>query len=170
MCCLEPGTIFYSLLKCPPDEVGIYMYGYNFVAYDIAAFSGHGYGKPTYGELIDVFVELEGRAGAADLLCSEICRRYPGLMIGRPSRLFDTIQRIVGPTRASLRGTAKLTGSPLASYRRRVWEPRIRTTGKYSSNEDIKTYYFIYFYRECHGVSTRTKRTGPKPGSIVFNS
>ena len=90
-------------------------------------FSGCGYGKPTYGEHIDIFVWVE--ADAADLLCSEICRRYPNLLVGRPSRLFDTVQRIVGPTRASLRGTAKLTGSPLVSYRRRVWEPRIRTTG-----------------------------------------
>ena len=75
-------------------------------------------------------MELEGQADVADLLCTEICRRYPGISVGRPSRLFDTIQRIVGPTRPSLRGTAKLTGSPLASYRRRVWEPRIRNTGK----------------------------------------
>ena len=31
--------------------------------------------------------------------------------------------------RPALRGSAKLPGSPLASYRRRVWEPRIRNTG-----------------------------------------
>ena len=106
------------------------MYKFSYAAFDIAAsFLGRGYGKPTYGELIDIFVGFEGQADAADLLCSEICRRYPNLSVGRPSRLFDTVQRIVGPTRASLRGTAKLTGSPLVSYRRRVWEPRIRTTG-----------------------------------------
>ena len=91
---------------------------------------GHGYAKPNYGELIDIFTQLEGQADTVDLLCSEICRRYPGISVGRRSRLFDTIQWIVGPTGPPLRGTAKLTGSPLASYRRRVWEPRIRTKGK----------------------------------------
>ncbi len=49
----------------------------------------------------------------------------------------------MGRRRVSLGGTAKLTGSPLASERRRVWEPRIRTTGKSYSSEDLKTYYFI---------------------------
>ena len=48
--------------------------------------------------------------------------------ISRPSRFFDTIQRIVGPTKPSLQGEAKL---PLASYRRRVWELRIRNKGKF---------------------------------------
>ena len=139
MCCscLVPGTIsVYTQLamclpKCPPDEVFMhdftrFVYLFIFAALVI----GHGCGKPTYGELIDIFTELEGRADTADLLYSEICRRYPDISVGRPSRLFDTIQRIVGPTRPSLRGTAKLNGSPLASYRRRVWEPRIRTKGK----------------------------------------
>jgi hypothetical protein len=41
----------------------------------------------------------------------------------------DSIQRIVGPTRPFLLGAAKLTGSPLASYRKRVWQPRIRNEG-----------------------------------------
>ena len=57
---------------------------------------------------IEIFMELEGQADTADLLCSEICRQYPGISVGRPSRLFDTIQQIEGPTRPSLRGTAKL--------------------------------------------------------------
>ena len=50
--------------------------------------------------------------------------------MSRPTRFFDAVQRIVGPTRPSLRGSAKLTGSPLASYRRRVWQPRVRNTSK----------------------------------------
>ena len=94
---------------------------YDYVAFDICCF---------YGELTDIFTEFEGRADVTDLLCSKICRRYPGILVGRPSRLFDTIQQIVGPMRPSPRGTAKLTGSPLASYWRRVWEPHIRNTGK----------------------------------------
>ena len=50
------------------------MYEFSYAAFDIAAlFSGRRYGKPTYGELIDIFVGLEGQADAADLLCSEIC-------------------------------------------------------------------------------------------------
>ena len=121
-----------SATKClPPEKVYVYFTICVAVTFDLALFivGRNGCDKPTYGELIDIFVKVEAQANAQDLLCSEILRRYPRISIGRPSRLFDTVQRIVGPTRPSLRGTAKLIGSPLASYRRRVWEPRIRTTG-----------------------------------------
>ena len=87
-----------------------------------------GCSNPTYGELIDLLTELEGRANTVDLLCSTICKQYPNISVSRPMRLFDTIKRIAGPTRPSLRGPAKLAGSPLATYRKRVWKPRTRTT------------------------------------------
>jgi len=90
--------------------------------------------NPTYGELIDTFEEVEGRPDAADLLCVELCQRYPHIKIGRPSRLLDTVKRLIAPTRPSMLGPAKLTGLPLANYRRRVWEPRIRSTGTGESN------------------------------------
>jgi hypothetical protein len=84
---------------------------------------------PTYGELIDVFEEFEGRPDAADLLCMELCQRYPHIKIGRSSRLLYTVKCFIAPTRPNTLGSAKLTGSPLAHFRKRVWEPRIRTTG-----------------------------------------
>ena len=108
-------------------------------------------------------MELEGQADVADLLCSEICKRYPSMSVSRPSRLFDTI---VGPTRPSLRGTAKLTGSPLASYRRNVCEPVSELQVKYSNNENI----FRFIFREYHCVSTRTDRAKTIPGNTVFKS
>ena len=74
-------------------------------------------------------MELEGRLDVEDVLSSEIRVRFPGVPVGRPSRFYDTVKRIVGPTKPSVRGPPKLVGSPLASYRKRVWEPRIRTTG-----------------------------------------
>ena len=86
--------------------------------------------NPTYGDLIDIFERHEGEKHATELIFSEVRRRYPCVSVSRPTRFFDTVRRIVGPTRPSLRGTAKLTGSPLASYRRRVWEPRIRNTSR----------------------------------------
>ena len=85
--------------------------------------------NPTYGELIDTFEEVEGFPDAADLLCAKLCKRHPNIKVGRPSRLLDTAKRLIAPTRPNMLGPAKLTGSPLAHYRRRVWEPRIRTTG-----------------------------------------
>ena len=85
--------------------------------------------KPTYGELIDIFERLDGQPNAPDMLSAEITKRYPGLSVSRPSRLYDTVKRIAGPTLPSLHGAAKLTGSPLASYRKRNWEPRIRNPG-----------------------------------------
>ena len=71
-------------------------------------------------------------------------RQYPTVEVGRPSRVYDTISRLVGPTRPSLRGPAKLTGSPLASYRKRIWLPRIRNTnaGKMTTIAHIK--YFAH--------------------------
>ena len=91
--------------------------------------------EPTYGELIDLYIELEGKANLQDCLFSEISGRFPQLSLGRPTRVLDTIKRIIAPTRPSLRGPAKITGSGLAAYRKRVWRPRIRTSlkGRYDN-------------------------------------
>lgn len=88
---------------------------------------------PTHGELIDL-LEVEGRP---DVFCTELCQRYPHIKIGWPSRLLDTVKRLVAPTRASTLGPAKLTGSPLAHYRKRIWEPRIRTAGTGDTINDL---------------------------------
>lgn len=80
---------------------------------------------PTYGDLIDLYAEF----GSDDhMLCSEISKRFPSISVKRPGRVADTVSRIVAPaTTVSLNNrTVKLTGSPLRSYRQRVWKPRIR--------------------------------------------
>lgn len=68
----------------------------------------------------------EDQSNAEHLLYSEILERHPIISSKRPGRLFNSIQKIVAPTKASLKGPAKLPeGSLLSSYRRRVWQPRI---------------------------------------------
>lgn len=84
--------------------------------------------KPTYGDLIDLLKKVEGQPDAANLLFMEVRQNYPSIPIGRPNRLLDTVKRIAAPTQSSLHGGAKLSGSPLATYRKRSWEPRIRNT------------------------------------------
>ena len=87
---------------------------------------------PTYGEVIDLYEAFGERPDAAHLLCSEMSKLYPCIPTKRPGRLFDSVKRIVAPTRPSLKGAAKVTGSPLASYRKRIWEPRVRTAERYT--------------------------------------
>lgn len=67
----------------------------------------------TYGELIDLFEQFEGEPNASDLLCAEISKQYSNISVNRPGRLFDVISRIVAPVKPSLRGKAKLSGTPL---------------------------------------------------------
>ena len=78
---------------------------------------------PTYGVLID----LLDRNDEAHLY-SEFKSMYPLIPVGRPKRFYETVQRIAAPTRPSLISGPKLHGSPLRSYRRRLWEPRIRNS------------------------------------------
>ena len=87
--------------------------------------------KPTYGDLIQKLEAAEEQSktseeSVSDLLVSCFHRQYPSIPIGRPSRFHDTVQRIAAPTRQT-RGR-QLGGSPLRSYLRRVWMPRIRNT------------------------------------------
>ena len=83
--------------------------------------------NPTYGELINLLTKFEGQPDAADLLCSELSARYPHLSVSHPTRLLDIIKCLAGPTRPSIRGPTKLVGTPLATYRKRVWKARTRT-------------------------------------------
>lgn len=82
--------------------------------------AGSDRGKSTYGELIDLFDE----ALDSDDLCAKFKSRYPEIKIGR--RFYDTVSRIASPTKPSLTGKCSITGTQLATYRRRTWEPRIR--------------------------------------------
>ncbi len=86
---------------------------------------------PTYGELIDLFEEVEKEHfNDENVLCQQFKDLYPDVTIGRPRRFFETVKRLIAPVRPSLRGTVSLTGSALASYRRRVWVPRVRNAAK----------------------------------------
>ena len=88
--------------------------------------------KPTYGELIEMLLSAEEEAkingeSISELLLSIFRRRYPHISIGRASRFYDTVRRIAAPTQSSTR-LRQLDGSPLRSYLKRVWMPRIRNT------------------------------------------
>ena len=85
---------------------------------------------PTYGELINLLetaeIERNAETSVADLLAAKFCEKYRNIPINRPSRFLDTIKRIAAPTRPCAIGQRKLEGSPLRSYLRRRWVPRIR--------------------------------------------
>ena len=61
-------------------------------------------------------------------LCSNFKKLYPHIRIARPKRFYDTVSRIAAPTKPSCKGDSKLCGSPLATYRKREWVPRVRNT------------------------------------------
>ena len=82
----------------------------------------------TYGQIIDIFEECDQTSpGDATHLTAAFKKVTPVLNVGRPGRFYDTIVRIVAPTRPALQNEkAALHGTPLHSYRERVWIPRIR--------------------------------------------
>ena len=91
------------------------------------------YKVPTYGELIRMLevAEMEAETSemsVAAILEAEFHHNYLHIQISRPSRFFDTVKRIAVPTRLSTIGRRKLNGSPLRSYLKRHWTPRIRNT------------------------------------------
>ena len=89
---------------------------------------------PTYGELIDMLKISEKKAETlsnscvAELLTAEFRHKFPQIPINRPGRFLDTVRRLEAPTRLSSLGKRKLDGSPLTSYLKRRWIPRIRNT------------------------------------------
>lgn len=96
--------------------------------------------KPTYGELIDLFEVTT----SADDLYEKFHDQYPNIKVGRVDRFFDTVSRITAPTKPSLTGKCSLTGSPLISYRKRHWEPRIRN--KYGNMQHLFIIYNFNFH------------------------
>ena len=91
------------------------------------------YKVPTYGELIRMLEVAEMEAETSEISVAELLEvtfhcNYPHISISRPSRFFDTVKRIAAPTRPSAIGHRKLNGSPLRSYLKRHWKPRIRNT------------------------------------------
>ena len=89
-----------------------------------------GNGGLTYGQIIDLFEECDRASpGDAMYLATAFTKAAPVLNVGRPGRFYDSIVRIVAPTRPALRNEkAALQGTPLRSYRNRVWMPRIRNS------------------------------------------
>ena len=84
-------------------------------------------GEPTYGDLIKLLEEAESAGGpTAEALVVKFSSWFPHIPISRSNRFLDTIRRIAAPTRPSTVGGAKLEGSPLRSYLKRHWAPRIR--------------------------------------------
>ena len=83
--------------------------------------------RPTYGELIDLLEKSEKEAPLDyEALCSVFQQQYPHIRIARPKRFYDTVNRIAAPTKPSSKGDSKLCGSPLVTYRKREWLPRVR--------------------------------------------
>ena len=88
---------------------------------------------PSIGELIDLLeaAQIAHKTGSeaktvAEILTERFTSKYPHIQINRPSRFLDTVNRLAAPTKPSSIGEAKLSGSPLAHYRRRQWSPRNR--------------------------------------------
>ena len=88
--------------------------------------------KPSYGELIDILNAAESEAAksrnthTSTLLLEKFKQSYKHVSISQPECFYDTVCRIAAPTKPSLKGTAKLLGSPLVTYRRRTWVPKIQ--------------------------------------------
>lgn len=85
---------------------------------------------PLYGELIDMLDEAENEADSpgcvSHLLLQKFKNRYEDITVDRPEHFYDTVCRIAAPTKPSMRGVAKLTGSPLTTYKQRKWVPKVR--------------------------------------------
>ena len=81
---------------------------------------------PTYGELMEN--SEKDAPSDYDALYSVFQQQYPHVKISRPKRFYDAVNRIAAPTKPSSKGDSKLCGSPLATYRKRVWKPRVRNT------------------------------------------
>jgi len=78
---------------------------------------------PTYGQLIDIFTSNSPDEESA---FSDFQTEFPEFPVGRKDRFLESVQRIVAPIKPSMIGDSKLIGSHLQSYRKRIWQPRIR--------------------------------------------
>ena len=83
--------------------------------------------------MIDLLTEVEKQISEniVNALFDKFSKLYPNVMIGRPSRFCDTVKRKAAPTIPSLIGPSKLSGSPLVSYRKRIWIPKVQQQGSY---------------------------------------
>ena len=83
---------------------------------------------PSYGEMIDLLSDVE--KDVPETLCTKFRKLYPYIPIGRPDRFHDTIKWLAAPTRPSIKGPSKLQGSPLVTYRKRIWIPKTNNKPK----------------------------------------
>uniref|UniRef100_A0A1X7VX47 Uncharacterized protein n=1 Tax=Amphimedon queenslandica TaxID=400682 RepID=A0A1X7VX47_AMPQE len=93
---------------------------------------------PTFADLIDLLEEAEDLSAAIGKSVSEVLYSlfricYPHVTVGRQQRLYIAAKGAAGPTRSSLRGARKLSGSSLSLYRAKEWLPRSRTQLESSS-------------------------------------
>ena len=117
---------------------------------------------PTYGELLEMLKRAERKASqshgcTSQLLLNELKGSYPDIPIGRPGRFLDTVKRIAAPT---LTGKGKLGGTPLRSYLKRQWSPRIRNTTTqgslmYSLHNYYKTQAYICIVIHIHALGSQ---------------
>ena len=80
--------------------------------------------------MIDLLAEVEQEESESipNTLFDRFSTLYPNVVLGRPSRFYDTVKRIAAPTKPSSVGPSKLSGSPLVSYRKRIWAPKVKKT------------------------------------------
>ena len=97
----------------------------------------------TYGDLIDLYESVMISATSAegkqsqDLFIEGMHESFPGYHLSRPKRFIETVQR-----RPSFRGPPKLSGSPLLTYCKRTWKPRVPSSGADSQCCYISIYTF----------------------------
>ena len=118
-CLVKSGIFAGHSSKFCLDHLNISVCNYDYIS--------SAYEKPTYGELIYLLEEVEQESpNDESLLYSKFKVLYPNIYVGRPRRFYETLTRLAAPTKSSLRGKVSLTGSPLTSYRKRTWQPRLR--------------------------------------------
>jgi hypothetical protein len=105
---------------------------------------------PTFGDLIDLLEEAEECSAAngkstSELLYTIFQMHYPHVTVGRPQRLYDAAKRIAAPTRSSLRGASKLSGSSLTLYRAKEWLPRNHRTQLEAQTQGNVQFNYIHY-------------------------
>ena len=80
--------------------------------------------------MIDLLAEVEQEESESipNALFDRFSTLNPNVVLGRPSRFYDTVKRIAAPTKPSLVRPSKLSGSSLVSYRKRIWAPKVQKT------------------------------------------
>ena len=97
----------------------------------------------TYGDLIDLYDLASSRAQQSGIsIKDELIKLFHETfpfhnLTSRPERYLKTVERIVAPTKPSLKGPSKLNDSDLLTYCHTIWKPRVGnpTAGQYIMTE-----------------------------------